>query len=276
MALEHATTATREGRLDEALAQLQDCVRKEPSNAALRVFLFQLLCVNGQWARALTQLDVAAELDPKHLPMAQMYREAIRCEMVRAQVFGGQTAPLIFGEPEPWLAMLVESLLVAPTSRAAEAESLRARAFEDAPAVPGTIDGQPFEWLGDADPRLGPVCEAIINGRYYWVPYARLSALELEAPTDLRDVVWMPAHFHFSNGGEVVGVVPTRYPGTESDADPLFRLARRTDWVDAGGGLSVGRGQRLLATNAEEYALMNVRSIVFGEPSGGAADDTHA
>ena len=38
-------------------------VRSEPANAKLRVFLFQLLCVNGDWDRALSQLNVAGELD---------------------------------------------------------------------------------------------------------------------------------------------------------------------------------------------------------------------
>ncbi len=44
----------------------------------------------GQWDRALTQLDVAADLDAGALAMAQMYREAIRCERLRAEVFDGR------------------------------------------------------------------------------------------------------------------------------------------------------------------------------------------
>ena len=32
-------------------------------DAALRIFLFQLLAVQGQWERSLNQLNVAAELD---------------------------------------------------------------------------------------------------------------------------------------------------------------------------------------------------------------------
>ena len=46
-----------------ALARLQEEVRARPADAKLRVFLFQLLCVLGQWERALNQLNVAAELD---------------------------------------------------------------------------------------------------------------------------------------------------------------------------------------------------------------------
>ena len=55
--------------------------------------------------------------------------------------------------------------------------------------------------------------EAVINGRYYWVPFSRLAEVTIEAPEDLRDVVWMPAHLQFENGGEMVALIPTRYPG---------------------------------------------------------------
>jgi protein involved in temperature-dependent protein secretion len=56
------------------------------------------------------------------------------------------------------------------------------RAFELAPSTAGTIDSAPFEWIADADMRLGPVCEAIINGRYYWLPFSHLSRVDIEAP----------------------------------------------------------------------------------------------
>jgi type VI secretion system protein ImpE len=189
MPLDTAERAVRDGDLDAALSNLQEQIRKEPANADLRVFLFQLLSVMGQWERALTQLNVAADLDAATLAMAQMYREAVRCELLRADVFAGKRSPVVFGEPEEWLALLIESLLVRGTPRSGESEQLRERAFEAAPASGGVLDGTPFEWIADADMRLGPVCEAIINGRYYWVPFARLSRIDLEAPADLRDVV---------------------------------------------------------------------------------------
>ena len=47
-----------------ALAQLQEVVPARPSDSKLRIFLFQLLALTGQWERALNQLNVAAELDP--------------------------------------------------------------------------------------------------------------------------------------------------------------------------------------------------------------------
>ena len=62
-----------------ALAQLQEQVRARPADPKLRVFLFQLLCVLGQWERALNQLNVASSLDPEAVAMAQTYGDAVRC-----------------------------------------------------------------------------------------------------------------------------------------------------------------------------------------------------
>ena len=271
MSVQTAEQAVREGDLATALSSLQEQIRKAPEKAALRVFLFQLLSVQGDWERAATQLNLAADLDAGTLAMAQMYREAILCERLRAEVFAGRRSPVIFGEPEQWLALLIEALLVAGTPRAGEAQDLRARAFEAAPPSPGSVDGQPFEWIADADMRLGPVLEAVINGRYYWVPFTRLSRIDFEAPADLRDVVWTPAHLQFSNGGEAVGVVPTRYPGSDRAEDSRLRLARKTEWIEGPPEVFVGLGQRVFATDAGEHPIMDVRSITLGAA---AADAT--
>jgi hypothetical protein len=118
--------------------------------------------------------------------------------------------------------------------------------------------------------RLGPVCEAVINGRYYWLPFVRLARIVIDEPQDLRDAVWMPAHFEFSNGGETVGVITTRYPGSESHTDPLVRLARKTDWAGASGGVfHCGLGQRVLATDQGRFPLMDIREIVIASDGDG-------
>lgn len=268
MNIQAAEQSLHAGDPMQAMQQLQELVRANPADAKLRIFLFQLSAVLGDWERASAQLGVAAELDPSALAMAQMYGDAIRCEPLRAQVFAGSKVPLVFGEPEQWLALLIESLLVACRGRPQDAAKLREMAFEQAPVSAGSIDGQPFSWLADADSRLGPVLEAIINGKYYWVPFAHLHRIEIEAPADLRDVVWMPAHFLFSNGGEAVGLVPTRYPGSEASDDGLLRLARKTIWREAGADLYHGLGQRMIVTDAGEVSLMDVRRIEFAAGAG--------
>ena len=258
-----AEQALHDGDPQGALKLLQDAIRAKPGDAKLRVFLFQLLAVLGQWERALTQANVATELDASTLAMAQMYRETLRCELLRADVFAGKRSPMVFGQPEPWLALLIESMLVVGAGDSGRSQALREAAFDQAPASAGTIDGQPFAWIADADTRLGPVCEAVINGKYYWVPFERLARVQIEAPADLRDAIWTPVQFEFTNGGATVGVIPTRYPGSETSEDGLVRLARKTLWHDAGNGAFHGTGQRVLATNAGEYPLMDVREITI-------------
>ena len=259
-----------------ALAQLQDQVRAAPADPKLRIFLFQLLCVVGQWERALNQLNVASSLSPDAMAMAQTYESAVRCEAVRSEVFEGKKSPMIFGQPEQWLALLIESLLVAGRGDRERSHQLRSTAFEEAPASQGDIDGRPFTWIADADSRLGPVLEAVINGRYYWVPFSRLAKIELEPPSDLRDMVWTAAHLQFENGGESVALIPTRYPGSESAGDGLIALARKTVWEEMGPDTHRGLGQRIIATDADDIPLMEVRTISLtggaeetAEPAGG-------
>jgi type VI secretion system protein ImpE len=245
-----------------ALARLQEDVRARPSDAKLRIFLFQLLCVVGQWERALTQLKVASELEPLALPMAQMYGDAVRCEAIRGEVFEGRKSPMVLGEPEQWLALLIESRLRAGRGEPGPSEELRLRAFDEAPPSSGAIDGRPFEWIADADSRLGPVMEAVINGRYYWVPFSRVSKVTLEAPEDLRDLVWMPAQLQFDNGGESLALIPTRYPGSEVSEDGAIALARKTSWEQVGTDMYRGLGQRIFATDDGESPILEVRTIV--------------
>jgi type VI secretion system protein ImpE len=254
-----------------ALAHLQERVRAHPADPKLRIFLFQLLCVLGQWERALNQLTVASGLDPEALVMAQTYGEALRCEAVRDDVFKGKKSPLIFGQPDQWLAFLIESLLLAGQGEAQRSEQLRARAFEEAPASSGDIDGQAFAWIADADSRLGPVLEAVINGRYYWVPFSRLSKIEIEPPEDLRDMVWIPARLEFQNGGESVALIPTRYPGSETSPDGLVVLARKTVWEEISPDAHRGLGQRVIATDIDDRPLMEIRTISLN--SDAAAED---
>ena len=258
-----------------ALARLTEAVRAKPADASLRIFLAQLLCVLGQWERAHTQLNVVADLDKLAIPMRETVGHAIRCELMRAQVFAGKRTPMVFGQPDEWLALLLESLLQAGQGNAEMSQNLAARAFDAAPPASGHIDDTPFEWIMDADSRIGPVLEACVNGRYYWIPFARLSRITLDAPEDLRDCVWMPAQLMFSNGGETVALVPTRYPGSQDSADGLICLARKTEWSEIGADRWAGLGQRVLVTDAGEHDLMGVRNIVLDEVAASTEDTSN-
>jgi type VI secretion system protein ImpE len=275
-ALQLAENTLREGDPVKALSHLVAAVKTKPADARLRIFMSQLLCVLGQWERAHTQLNVTADLMPSAGPMREMVGHALRCELLRAEVFAGKRAPMVFGHPEQWLAMLIESLLQAGQGNQAMSDDLAKRAFDEAPAVPGAINGETFDWIADADSRLGPVLEAFVNGKYYWIPFSRLTKVLMEAPKDLRDMVWMPAYLTFDNGGEVVAMIPTRYPGSQSSQDPQILLSRKTEWQPLGQPDSerfAGLGQRVLTTSRGDHDLLSTLLIELVPPVSDSAPE---
>lgn len=269
------------GDLSAALMALQQQVRKQPGDVRLRTFLFQLLAVLQQWERAAGQLKLCGDLDAGTLAMVSTYREALQAETVRQAVMTGRTTPMVFGEPAPWIGLLAEALAVEGQGDAAAAAALRRQALEDAPATAGTLNGEPFAWIADADSRLGPVLEVVLRGRYGWLPLSQVSRIVVEPPADLRDLVWMPAHLFLPNGGESVALIPTRYAGPDlgvyldtAHNDALL-LARRTDWhalaPEEAPEQYRGSGQRVLTSSGPELGLLDVRELVL-QPSTAAGD----
>ncbi len=259
-----AEESVKQGNLLEGLAQLQARVRAAPQSAPDRVFLFQLLALLGQWERAKNQLEIAGQLDASLLLTVNGYSAALESEAVRAAVFRGEHPPVMIGEPPDWIGPLLEALRLASQGHHAQAQELRGAAFEAAPAIAGVANGQPFEWIADADPRLGPCLELILEGRYCWVPLAQVRQLRTEPPAHLRDLIWTPAQLTFTNGGATPVFIPTRYVGTESSDDDQCRLSRATHWIELDAGAAVGVGQRVFATDEVDVSLCDLRSLVLG------------
>ena len=80
-------------RLADLLAEGQNSVRSDPANAKRRTMLFQLMVLSGQWDRALTQLYVIKEMDGEADDFVRTYREVVRCELFRKEVFAGGKTP---------------------------------------------------------------------------------------------------------------------------------------------------------------------------------------
>lgn len=253
-----AEALIKTGDLPGALGALQAAVRADPADARLRVFLFQLLCIEGDWSRAVQQLKTCATLDPAALPMAQMYREAIVCEIHREKLLRGEAPPPFDDDAPSWLSVLWDALKKDIAGDAEGADRLRAMALRAAPAAAGRANGYDFDWIADADPRFGPVLELIVDGKYLWLPFAELRQLTVEPPRDLRDLVWTPVTLTLLNGTEAVGLVPTRYPATHLTGTSAQKLARATGWTDG-----AGFGQRMLCTDARDIPLMELREITF-------------
>jgi type VI secretion system protein ImpE len=187
-----------------------------------------------------------------------MYGPALLGESLRREVFAGRMTPLVLGEPSAWIAKLIQALQpMEPAGRA----QLRSEAFDAAPAVAAKVNGTDVPWLADGDSRLGPVLEAIMEGKYYWIPFDRIRRISLSLPTDLRHLVWLPAQVTWATEGESSVLIPTRYVGTEASTDDALRLGRRTVWEEMAENQYRGLGQRMLTAGDADFPLLDIRTI---------------
>lgn len=252
----------RRGDFDSALQCAKERVRRQPADADLRIGLFQLFAVSGQWSRAEEQLRLAAELDPGCDALASAYARALRAEVEREQVMAGEREPALPGGSSEWQRELLAALRHECEGAAGLAAACRDRAFEAADAAAGRIDGAAFAWLGDADPRFGPCLEVMLESGYAWVAFSQLDALSFDPPATLSDLLWRPVSLTWRDGKVDAALVPSRYPGSERDERNAVRLGRRTEW--RGEGMhSRGAGQRMLASSEGEHPLLEVVGIVM-------------
>lgn len=251
------------GNLEAALEELQNAILSEPGRADLRLFLFQLLSIMGDWNRALIQLNTVAVLNQDAMFLARSYRGLLLCELFRAEVFTGNHEPLLFGESSDWLATLIRSMQHTEKGNGAQASALVTEAMEYAVPRSGTINDEPFSWFSDADMRLGPIFELILDGKYFWVPISNIAEISFSEPEHLQDLVWLPVQVQWLDDGSSMAYMPTRYPGPATLHDAQSALARKTDWTDIGEGFYTGSGQRMFTTENDEYSLLQTRRIVF-------------
>ncbi|QIL80527.1 virulence protein SciE type [Diaphorobacter sp. HDW4A] len=247
--------------LADKTSQVQEAIRQKPSDDKLRVHLFQLYAQAGNWQKALGQLQVAAQLNETHKLLAQAYRLALRAELIRQEVFAGTRTPQVLGKPAQWLGFLIEALQMEGKGQTEQAAELRIQALDAAEAISGRINEAPFEWIADADSRLGPVLEVFVNGDYYWLPFESIVEIKMDTPEDLRDLVWLPAHVKLVNEGLHPILLPARYPLVQGTVEDGHLRSRLTSWTETTEGDFIGHGVKVFSTNSREMSLLDIRQI---------------
>jgi len=228
-----ALSLYRAGRLKEAIDALGDELKKQPLDTKRRTFLFELLCFAGDYGRAEKQLDVLADTNKDAAAGSMLYRAALHAERERQDMFGRDALPL--GAPRP--------------------------------VSGGELNGEAFEEISDADPRIGTNLEAFIAGSYTWIPFAYIESIETEPPKRLRDLLWLPAILHTTSDfrlqdlGEVL--LPVIAPLSWAHADDAVRLGRTTVWEDDPKHGQLPLGQKLLLRGEEEVPFLEMRKLTF-------------
>ncbi|MBN3779976.1 ImpE/SciE family protein [Burkholderia sp. Ac-20345] len=269
------THRVSETPLSEQIERVSARLRAQPTTASHRWALFQLMCVTGEWTRAIQQLQTWAKLEPGQASTAQVYRDLIRAERWRQQVVDGRERPGFVLEPSAWIEGLLDALQLAAGDRIEQADDAREAALEAAPSIAARIPQGMATWIVDSDSRFGPVCEVITARHYRWVPFADLAAWRVSPPTKLVDLIWAPCTFTLIDGSIVHGFMPARYPGSEA-SDDTMRLGRETVWQESGRTGVIALGQKTWATDQGDFGLFELANTEFGSPvRDGAAQGEH-
>jgi type VI secretion system protein ImpE len=221
------------GKLNEAIEALGVEVRDNPTDARRRTFLFELLCFKGDYDRAEKHLNILADATPDARVGAILYFSALHAERLRQDLFEKKDYPVTPATGNP---------------------------------RGGTINGQPFETLEDADPRVGPRLELFAAGAYLWIPIEHIESIELEPPRRLRDLLWAPAlvrtgpAFKDTELGEVL--LPVLAPFSWKHSDDEVKLGRSTVWTEV-DGVNLPSGQRMFSVDEEDFPLLEIRKIEF-------------
>lgn len=259
----------REGNLAAALTAANAAVRRAATDIGARVLLAELLAFSGNIERADVVLDACADLDPTAAIVVAEFRQLLRGETARRQLFSEGRVPEFLGEPTAAQRSALAAIVALRNGDVAEAARLAAEA-EAARAHPsGTLRGAAFDDMRDADDLLGCCFEVITTtGKYFWIPPERVLLLEFHPAKRPRDLFWRRATMQVADGPDGDVYLPVIYPPmtkTAADAmtDPL-RLGRATDWQQAGdSGPTMGLGAVTVLVGEEALTWLEIDKIDF-------------
>ena len=255
-----ASEAYRAGRLAEAIeAQIKE-VKAHPLDQGRRVFLFELLVFSGDLDRARRQIEAVRFDDPSQEMAAVAYRLLLESEQERRKMFQAGQAPKFLVDPPAHVRQRLEAVADLRAGRLAEAARRLDEANAEAPAITGSLNGQPFEGLRDADDLFGTVVEVLAKGEYYWVPLEQVDSLAMTAPASPRDLIWFPARIEMEGStGEVF--LSALYPATWEQDDEALKLGRATDWKTTEDGPVLGLGSRQFAVGEGDVNIYEWREF---------------
>lgn len=253
----------REGKLGEAIASAQATLRKAPADLDARVLLAELLVVAGNLERADVIIDAATAIDASTALVVAEFRQLIRAETARRQLFLDGRVPEFLAGPTPAQRLQLAALVALHGGDISEAARQTELAEATRPRVAGQRGDMPFDDFRDADDLLAGSLEVLTTtGKYFWIPTERVISAEFHAPTRTRDLIWRRVSMSVSEGPEGDVYIPATYAAEEPLTDAQ-RLGRVTEWRELEGGLVRGVGQRIFLAGDDGLDIMSLNSLRF-------------
>ena len=249
------------GRLTDAVAAAGAALKSAPTDLGARVLLAELLLFTGNVERADVILDAAADMAPDAAMVIAEFRQLLRAELARRQLYRDGRVPEFLGDPPPACAASLAALVALRAHDPVEAARCAATAELERPRVPGRADA-PFDDFRDVDDLCCAHFEVLTTtGKYFWIPTARIESIDFHPPKRPRDLYWRRASMTVMNGPDGDVYVPALYANEDPNLSEALRLGRETDWQ--GEALVRGAGQRVFLMGDEARTIMELTSIEF-------------
>jgi type VI secretion system protein ImpE len=261
---ETAGALFRAGRLTPAIEAANAILRHNPADIGGRLLLAELLVFNGDFERADTVLDAAAELDPVVTIGTAEFRQLLRAALARRQHAREGRLPEFLGELSPALRKSLAAQVALRAGDAREAASLAAEAEELRPRVAGRAGDSPFDDFRDVDDLCAGYFEFLTTtGKYFWVPTERVASVEFHPPGRPRDLAWRRATVSVIGGPDGDVYLPALYQTAQTAPSDELRLGRLTDWIEPKEGPVQGIGQRVFLVGDEAVGIMDLTTLRF-------------
>jgi type VI secretion system protein ImpE len=255
----------RAGHLTDALAAATAAVKKTPTDLGARVLLAELLTFAGNLERADVILDAASQVDPSALTVVAEFRQLLRGETARRQLYRDGRIPEFLGEPEPTEQASLAALVALRAGDIAEALAKSEEAETIRPRAPGLHGKTPFDDFRDANDLLPGFIETITStGKYYWIPLSRIQTMIFHPPKRPRDLFWRRCSMAVSNGPDGDVYIPVTYHSDPETTDDAHRLGRETSWSEEGNGPIIGLGQRTFLIGDDAIGIMDLGTVELG------------
>ncbi len=251
------------GELAAAIRASTELVRAKPADRPARRLLAEMLFVAGDLDRADKQFAALDTADAPDRVSLRVWRQALRAEAARREVFTQGRLPTFLAEPAPHVKLTLEALVAMRDGDMARAVDRIAAADEARPAVGVRIDDTHAGTVRDDDDLCAGIVEAFgADGEYYWMPFELVAAIECGAPGRAAELAARPARWSLRSGqvGEVV--LPAVYVGSSTAGDS-FALGRATE--TQAGPVVRNSGQREWLVGGAAVPFLSWHKAVFGD-----------
>lgn len=248
-----------QGAIDAALT----AIKQRPTDGAARRLLIDLLIVSGDFERADKQAAILSNTAPDTALGMTLLRGRLRASDARAAWFETGAVPAFFPEgPSERDQLAMKNALVLQKDTAGKNGEATTPFPENVFEGSVKIDGRTAKSFRDLDDRIPHAIEILhTNGSYMWIDFNRINHIKFHPIQSLRDLTWRHALLTLRDDSQSDVVMPATY--FSRDGSDAMKLGRETDWVEAGGGLYAGKGQKCLLADDDVIGLLDVTSIEF-------------